>query len=82
MPTMALVAKSYTGSEVNEGKIWGDNMGGGIEWNNLPARLTVNNLEKLYEKLKESEADEKAGRVVWLDDAVDEILQNIKNETV
>jgi hypothetical protein len=70
---MTLAAKSC-----NESEIWDD----GIDWSGLPAHLSVNSLEDLYKKLEEGEADERAGRVIWLDDAVDEILQDIENGTI
>jgi len=47
-----------------------------------PESLTVNTYEELCQKLAEGRADVEAGRVISLDDAVDEILRDIENGTI
>jgi len=47
-----------------------------------PESVTVHSYEELCQKLAEGRADIEAGRVISLDDAVDEILRDIANGTI
>jgi len=47
-----------------------------------PESITVNSYEELCQKLAEGRADIEAGRVISLDDAIDNILRDIANGTI
>ena len=47
-----------------------------------PESVTAHSYEELCQMLAEGRADIEAGRVISLDDAVDEILRDIENGTI